>query len=431
MKHRRFLRILRHAITMVRRTIRSYGLLSVTIVLSFTLLLGFLGYMDTSLYNEYKGVFMVNRGTIKVADEIPDTRRFDALLQKSKEIPGTLSYVVRSANLLFTDAKVETSEGNLLPPQTLQVFFLPGHVWQFFQHLEEPLEVQWLDGTQHREIGLKPGEAILDTGTFRALGLDKLENPIYTFRLHNGTGESVVCSVKITGLVDYPEPYFIRKDGVLTYNPDYLGAELILLLDDSLNQALKDAKIETSRYAIFYTENPKALDTLAKEVGIDIPRDHAMYRIQDEAMEKIQTQKRTKALLAGVLLLLLGVNLYSSFTNALNDRKYEIGVKRAIGASRFSIVRQFLYEGLLVMTVNILVSIAIVVDLGLLLKIVMEARFANDSFYIYKYWDYILYLSPYSAAMFGICAISLTVVFSLIFAYKSTQVEIVDYLKAE
>ena len=33
--------------------------------------------------------------------------------------------------------------------------------------------------------------------------------------------------------------------------------------------------------------------------------------------------------------------------------------------------------------------------------------------------------------VFAVCAVVLTVVFSFVFAYKTTQIQIVDYLKAE
>ena len=67
---------------------------------------------------------------------------------------------------------------------------------------------------------------------------------------------------------------------------------------------------------------------------------------------------------------------------------------------------------------------ALVVDVGVLYKIFMEwqSGFLDT---------YVLYLTPHSMVIFGACAVTLTVVFSLIFAYKSTQVEIVQYLKAE
>jgi ABC-type antimicrobial peptide transport system permease subunit len=66
--------------------------------------------------------------------------------------------------------------------------------------------------------------------------------------------------------------------------------------------------------------------------------------------------------------------------------------------------------------------VALVADLAIIYKFFMERT---------EWKDYIIYFSPYSIAMFAVCAVTLTVVFSLIFAYKSTQVQIVDYLKAE
>ena len=122
------------------------------------------------------------------------------------------------------------------------------------------------------------------------------------------------------------------------------------------------------------------------------------------------------------MLLLLGVNLYSSFSNALNERKYEIGVKRAIGASAWAIVRQFFMEGMAVMLLNILLSVLLVSNLLCLYKLYQH-------FALGEQW--VIAVSLYSAAMFGICSVTLTLVFSMLFAYRSTQVEVVQYLKAE
>ena len=79
------------------------------------------------------------------------------------------------------------------------------------------------------------------------------------------------------------------------------------------------------------------------------------------------------------------------------------------------------------MTVNILLSVALVTDLSILYKVIYEATPNEYGFY----YRFTLCLSRWSAEMFAVCTLSLTVVFSLIFAYQSTQVEIVDYLKAE
>jgi len=157
-----------------------------------------------------------------------------------------------------------------------------------------------------------------------------------------------------------------------------------------------------------------------------------VYEDQARALEQIQTEKGTKAIIAALLLVILGINLYSCFENALNDRKFEIGVKRAMGASGFSIVRQFFYESMIVIVANIVISIAFVVDVGLLLKLYRQLTMKDFSGIVhFEFETYSLYITPYSIGMFAACAIVLTVVFSLVFAYKTTQVQIVDYLKAE
>jgi hypothetical protein len=42
-----------------------------------------------------------------------------------------------------------------------------------------------------------------------------------------------------------------------------------------------------------------------------------------------------------------------------------------------------------------------------------------------------LYITPWSVAMFAVCALSLTVVFGLLFSYQATRVQVIDYLKGE
>ena len=79
---------LRHAVLMFRRNIRSYLLLSVTIVLSFSLLLGYLGYTDASLYNKYRNIFSMRRGDVVIFDLNDPQRifRLKELLEKEEGI---------------------------------------------------------------------------------------------------------------------------------------------------------------------------------------------------------------------------------------------------------------------------------------------------------------------------------------------------------
>ena len=122
------------------------------------------------------------------------------------------------------------------------------------------------------------------------------------------------------------------------------------------------------------------------------------------------------------MLVLLAINLYSSFSNVLETRNFEIGVKRAVGASKWSIIRQFLYEALLVLGFDAILSAALVADGLIFYKLAQKA--IKSAFWV-------AYISPYSIAIYVISSIGLTIAFSLLFAYKATRVEIVQYLKAE
>ena len=219
--------------------------------------------------------------------------------------------------------------------------------------------------------------------------------------------------------------FFKETADGLDYNNDYFP----MLMLPMTGMTYEDiAGLRPGRYAVFYSENPEKIYQLATDIGFDVSLGDSVYRWQDAVRETIMTRKSTKALITCAMLLILGINLYSSFSNALSERKFEIGVKRAIGASSFSIVRQFLYESMIVMVVNILISVALVVDMALIYRLVMQNTVAKTNPF---YQTYTLYLSPHSIGMFLTCSLTLTVVFSLIFAYKSTQVQVIDYLKAE
>lgn len=417
--------MLRHSLSMVVKNRRSYLLLSVTIVLSFSLLLGYLLLVDSGIYNEYKYIFQVDRGNLRVNDGIQNSQRFDTLLSKVSQREDTCFYTVHYAWAMMSDGRFTTDSGQQLSAREMGVYFLSGYVWEFFVHFDERNTITWLDGQVHSYVDLKQGQAILDLATFRALGLEGQANPSYTFRLTRDHAQVLEITVDIVGVIDRGGNFFTEQGDKLAYNNDYFP---MLLLPMAGLSAEDIACLTPSRYAIFHSESPETVYALATDLGFSIGLVDSIYRWQDAVRETIRTQKSTKALITCAMLLILGINLYSSFSNALSERKFEIGVKRAIGASGGHIVRQFLYESLLVMAANIVLSIAIVVDVGLIYRLVMESTKGKTSF---LYETYTLYISPYSIAMFFTCSVALTVVFSLIFAYKSTQVQVIDYLKAE
>ncbi len=432
MRKLKFFPSIRHALVMVKKNIRSYALLSVTVVLSLALLLGYLLYTDASLYNKYKEILSQRRGDVLVKDFHLEDQKINAMLDNLSEIENTTSYVVYQGHFghhtsTYTMESNESGEAVSFRFSNLNAYFMPDYAWPDGFPLV-PSEIIWLDGEEHSEFFLRADEVILSQKVYFALHLDEESDPV--FNLHSDVGVKLALRVvgytKSEEVIDYTD-----INSWQTTPPMILSTKLINavgLLEPGKWapdrwQAFGRGIIE-QRYVVVYSENPEAVVQLAQTLNLST---ESVYQQQEAALAQIRAEKGNKALIACALLLLLGINLYSSFTNALSERKFEIGVKRAIGASAWNIVLQFLYESIIVMLANILVAVAVVADVFIVYKYIYE-RTADE-------WgnfnDFILYISPHSVAMFALCAVTLTIVFSIIFAYKSTRVEIVQYLKAE
>ena len=433
---RKLLRILRHAVTMVGRNLRSYAMLSVTIVISFSLLLGFLTLMDSNHYSDYKERFALDRNIVtakgtSLSGQISQPM-VELMAEKASEYGNThttqlLQGIMR---LKFDGLKLETGE-RLQFNNSVRVWSVPRQGW-YLSIGYDPIPVRWLDGKERTNYDLESGEILMEEQLYYALGLDEGDHTIELDLYANSASDEHVLTKRFTVVGTVNSGWTVELEEVKTESTEEKIIKVSEEEEPFLVFSLEDINPAVSpnsawwRTVAFYTDAPELIKEMVNAMDSSLYV-QAVYTSQNQALEKIQTEKGTKAMVAMILLLLLGINLYSSFDNALNDRKFEIGVKRAVGASAFSIVRQFFYEGLLVMIVDILLSVAIVTDVAIVYKVIKES--IPDEFGNFEH--YVLYISPYSIAIFIICAVVLTVVFSFVFAYKSTQVQIVDYLKAE
>ena len=431
----KLLKELKHAFVMVRRNMRGYCLLSVTIVLSFTLLLGYMVYTDSGNYNKYKEHFAQNRSlvfAVHPTDEYIDR----LLLEKASEIPNTtyqLNYRIGGFNLKIPNISLETGE-EVYSFGSPYIFSIPARVpavytWSNDNDRFEALEITWLDGKEHLDINLNDDEIIVDEQLYRAVS-EWNHNKLHCVMTSNLDREYALDK-------NYTVVGTIPSEGTLTLNTGqgvaegtaFVNAEYytptFLMSGTSVNPALFP-KLDCWSYIVFVSDQPELVAQLVNSMNTGA-RAVGTYEAQDKANRVMKTENRTKALICGAMLIILGINLYSCFANALNERRFEIGVKRALGASAWSIVRQFLYESLCVMALNILISVALVADIFIVYKFIYE-RTPNQ---FGQYFKWTIYISPYSVAMFAVCTLTLTVVFSLIFAYSSTQVRIADQLKAE
>ena len=432
----RIFAVLRHACTIVGRRLKTYAFLSVTIILSFSFLLGYLLLTDSGLYNEYKALFSQRRGDVSCAEVMAgmpagSSGKQKMLYQNLDKMQNTqyfTAYYVNLGNMEINyDPEIIGMEKSAdVNFHGLKAWCLPDNAWLDLLDVAESFyfpisnEIVWLDGRGADPFHMEADEVILSEQVYRLLGFDKETDPVFLLRTstHINTQLKVVGYTKATEEVDYTKIEAWHNTPAMILSVKYL---------DWLNRNGyplygENGMVYSCNYYV-HTDSPERVMALLKSLGYT-GNTYSVYEAQDAAMQEIQSQAGNKAIIACALLVLLGINLYSSISNAMNERKYEIGVKRAVGASAWSIVRQFLYESMIVMLANVAISIALVANVGVLYKIFMEwqSGFLDT---------YVLYLTPHSMVIFGACAVTLTVVFSLIFAYKSTQVEIVQYLKAE
>ncbi len=428
----------RHACQMVWRNRKSYTLLSVTVVLTFSFLLGYLLYTDSALYNEHKDALSMDRSVVSFNGPGWSDSRMDIVLEKTQAAGAVEHYSMLAIN---TDPYYYPGTNGQDKISYYPTYcFLPASVWGLYFNAGgvyglKPLEIQWLDGESRNAVALGKDEVIMDRRIFRFLGLDKAEEPVYELRLRvDGSyvrnediqeGQSVAFTMKVVGIFDQPNRNATQNDGTVLGNI-YLSMSLI---DQIPMEILTRRMVEWNEY--YYTDVPEVATAVAESLTTHSASDYinisSVYKVQDAAIKAINNANRNKAIIAAALFVILGISLYSCFVNALKDRKFEIGVKRAIGASGWSIIRQFLYEGLVVMGTDILLSVALITDVAIIYKYVLSRIPAM----VERYDEFIIYLSPWSAGMFALCALGLTIGFSLIFAWQSTQVQIVDHLKAE
>lgn len=152
------------------------------------------------------------------------------------------------------------------------------------------------------------------------------------------------------------------------------------------------------------------------DLGVACP-----YVFQQDAVVEMQKASRNKLIMVITILFFLGLNLFGNFRNTLEKRSYEIGVKRAIGAGKREILGQFLFEGVIVMIGNIILSALFV------LNVMVVVKYVN----ILQGNELVLYMNQFSLLTYLVCCIFLSFIFSMIFAYQAVNVEIIKNIKEE
>lgn len=413
-RHKRAM--LPHAAKMLWRNKTSYLMLSVTIVLSFSLLLGYLTFTDSRLYNRYKELFSAREDVVMAYSYDKSPVHHAALATSAKKADASVTlYQYFSMTTKLPQAQGVYVDLYFLPAGNRPVYeMVLGNSQDFLDIFQYARQINPIKGKT--DFALKDNEAIINESLFRAISPDGSLPVTLGLPVTWADGKTEYWALNVVGVCAD-----LRTSNTLSYDEkgNLRGEACVYLSQDNLGEHTAADCPVVQRITWMATSHPLELSEYAQRMGMVT---YCAMEAQQQALQTIRIEKATKGVIAAVLLLLLGINLYSSFSNALEHRKYEIGVKRAIGASGWSIMKQFLLESIMIMLINILISVLMVTNGMILYKLYQS---------IFRETEWIVSISEYSVIMFLICSVVLTVLFSSLFAYKSTKVEIVQYLKAE
>lgn len=398
-----------HACKMVLKNFRSYAMLSITIVFSFAILLGYLAFTDSNLYNDYKEIFSSPRNIVMAYENETGDEISVLTEQINTYVPETTSYRYLEVSTILSQFDAVYATVTLLPSQASFVFRDISD--------ENILEnyTKKVDIVQGEGFPLYGNKTVVNESFFKSISPGgklpvELNIPI---TLTDGTQK--VLNTQVVGVCeDISEiPLYYNRYGDLNGSVQIYAAQ-------SLIDGINTDELTGKRYIVlFNSDDPESVAAYAQKLDVVL---HAVCLAQNKATEKMAIQTETKFTIAVVLYVLLSINLFGCFSNALSERQFEIGVKRAIGASPASIIGQFLAESMIIMLCNTLLAVVLTVDALAIYK--LYKFLANGTVWIVS-------VSSYSILMFVVCSLGLTLVFSLFFAYRATRVEIVKYLKAE
>lgn len=404
--------ILKHALYMVKRTLKNYMLLSVTVILSFSVLLGFMMFEDSQVYNENKEILNADNNIVLAYEPVGNEMISDALVAERMK---TAVEQIKKTQEVVAYEYFQANGGMRQYSEDLFVnfFVIPNDIPGFYEPLNYR-RVKMLDGG---EFHIKKNEVIVTKTLYDIIR--KAENQ------RGNKGEVLDVGFQLNPKMDDEKIIHCRVVGICDdiYEKDSSDDKEIISCQAFLSQDTfeEDQEKLYARKLFVYSDNASYVTDVIEKSGLHAD---STQKQKEQVKYAFASTARYKYLIMAIMAILLGINLYSSFHNSLHERRYEIGVKRAIGASKFQIVRQFLYEALCVMFVNIMISVVCVINILLCYKVyrLFQTQYQKE---------WIIYFNPYTIISFIICSIFLSIIFSILFAIQSTKVEIVKYLKEE
>lgn len=202
----------------------------------------------------------------------------------------------------------------------------------------------------------------------------------------------------------------------------FISADSIALSSDNDYQ-----NISYDFYCFYKNQNEKEkINTAISKIQNNVNESN-IYTIDKDIIMFEKNQYRSnvvysKLVVMIIVMLISGINIFGAMQNSVNERKREIGIKKALGASDGEIMFGFVIENIL----NIFLSCAFALSITLL-------GFLIYSFYQRQilFVDYTIFFYKDTIIMFLIFFISCTFGFSLIPAYTASQTNIIETIRVD
>ena len=399
-----------HAVRMLRRNLRSYAMLSITLVFSFSVLLGYFLFSDSRGYNDFKEIFSSPREIVMAYARSEDPTELQVLKQQvTEQLPGTGAYLYFYVSTRLPQYGDVLANVSVLPNQA-SIVFREVSDDVIFENYTLPVTV-----VQGQGFPLGENRAVINRSLFRLLSPSETLPFTVEIPFQMEDGSRILRKVEVVGVCeDLSEvaPYY-NSEGILC-------AQTQIYVSQSLFSTEELPRLSQRKPLLLIHSNaPEKAAAYAQQFDLVL---HAVCRAQNAAIGELHARAKSKALIALVLHGLLCLNLYGCFSNALSDRRYEIGIKRALGAGKGTIVGQFFAEGIMVMLGSILLAVLLITGLAAIYK--LYGLLVSG-----KQW--IVYLTPYSQWMFLVSSVGMSLLLSLLFAFRATGTEIAAQLKSE
>ena len=387
-----------HSLLMFKKNIKDYKFVIIVMILSFCFVLNLLLYFDTTIYNENKETFSSPKELVTISN--PDAQSIELLESKLKREEKTIYY-----NYYYQGAEKDGI--------TYETFFVPNNIQQFY--FDDTSSIS-LDKSENM-ISLKKNEIYVSKDFYDYLNQKNNADMHIDLPVDMKDSSQIVRRYYVRGWFEINQNQE-RDVYYLNYNEDFdewEGRVAIMARQDSVpNETVEQENTIT----VIYSKKIKNVIDILSTLGIEY---NSPLEWQENAKIIIRSAILSECIIIVVLYILLGINIRSIAINTLNKRKFEIGVRRAIGAKKTDIIMQFLIESGVVMILSLIFSVAITCFIGCIYKI----------YCFLKLKEVILIISPYSIMVFSIFVLFTSLYFSFSFAYQTTKVEVVQYLKQE